>query len=216
MGGPGSVTRWLDQLRSDDPGTHNAAARQIWQRYACRLLQLARGHLNERIRQREDEQDVLQSMYKSFCLRQRRGAFDLGGRDELWQVLVTITLRKAHNVAKRHGRDRRDYRRDRADPAARAGASPSWHDLLAHMEAAGPTPEDAAVLGEALRRRLDVLPEPLRRIALWKLEGYTNEEIAAAPLLNCATRTVERKLEMIRRKWEALADGDAAAERTSE
>ncbi len=39
----------------------------------------------------------------------------------------------------------------------------------------------------------------LRQIAFWKLEGYTNEEIAEK--LECTLRTVERKLERIRAYW---------------
>jgi DNA-directed RNA polymerase specialized sigma24 family protein len=49
-------------------------------------------------------------------------------------------------------------------------------------------------------------PEPdLRQVALMKLEGYTNREIAEA--LRCGKRGVERKLDLIRKRWEA-AMGD--------
>ena len=50
-----------------------------------------------------------------------------------------------------------------------------------------------------------MLKDPgLRQIALWKLEGYTNPEIAAK--LDCTVRTVERKLERIRAYWEKAKD----------
>jgi hypothetical protein len=39
----------------------------------------------------------------------------------------------------------------------------------------------------------------LRTIAAWKMEGYTTEEIAAR--LRRAPRTVERKLDLICRRW---------------
>ena len=39
----------------------------------------------------------------------------------------------------------------------------------------------------------------LRQIAVWKLECYTNEEIAAK--LGCVVRSVERKLQLIRNMW---------------
>jgi DNA-directed RNA polymerase specialized sigma24 family protein len=38
-------------------------------------------------------------------------------------------------------------------------------------------------------------------MAIYKLEGYTNEEIANLPDLKCAVRTVERKLRLIREAW---------------
>ncbi len=72
------------------------ARRPAWgARYFQELLALARSHLSARIRGREDEDDVLQSMYNSFCLCQRRGDFNLANRDELSKLLVQITLRAA-------------------------------------------------------------------------------------------------------------------------
>jgi DNA-directed RNA polymerase specialized sigma24 family protein len=60
-------------------------------------------------------------------------------------------------------------------------------------------------MNESLERRFQMLKNPdLRRIALWKLEGYTNPEIAAQ--LQCTVRTVERKLERIRAYWETDSD----------
>jgi hypothetical protein len=102
MGAQGSVTRLIIDLRSDDPKVREVAARLVWGRYFQELLVLARNNLSARIRSREDEEDVLQSMYKSFCVRQRRGDFDLANRDQLWDLLVQITLRKARNMATRH------------------------------------------------------------------------------------------------------------------
>ena len=41
--------------------------------------------------------------------------------------------------------------------------------------------------------------DTLREIALKKMEGYTNDEIACQ--LGCVRQTVTRKLDIIRRKW---------------
>ena len=41
----------------------------------------------------------------------------------------------------------------------------------------------------------------LRQIAVWKMEGYENDEIARR--LGCGVRTVERKLGVIRAIWQA-------------
>jgi RNA polymerase sigma factor (sigma-70 family) len=207
MAHDGSVTRLIQLLRSGDPTERDLAARLIWRRYFQDLLELARNNLNKRIRFREDEEDVLQSMYKSFCLRQQRGEFDLADRDALWRLMVTITLRKARNAAKRHTRDKRDIAReqtiaDRDDE----GESARW--ALEQMDAAGPSPAEAAALNEALERRLEVLADPeLRQIALWRLEGYTNREIAER--LDRTERSVERRMERIRSQWTAYDDRSA-------
>ena len=70
------------------------------------------------------------------------------------------------------------------------------------MDCSGPSPAEAALLNEALERRLEVLDDAqLREIALWRLEGYTNGEIAAR--LDCTERSIERRMERIRSKWTA-------------
>ena len=134
----GSVTRMILDLRSDDPAVRNAAARLIWERYFRDLLTLARKNLDKRIRLRTDEEDVAQSMFKSFCLRQQRGEFDLGGRDELWRLLVTITIRKARNAAKAQRREKRDITREQTLSGGDETGSAGW--LLEQMEAADPSP----------------------------------------------------------------------------
>ena len=156
-----------------------------------------RRHLDQRVRRREDEEDVLQSMYKSFCLRQQRGDFDLTGRDQLWGLLVQITLCKARNAANRNRRGKRDVTRELVPPGDDPDVA-GW--ALEQMDASEPTPAEAAVLNEALEQRLQALPDPeLRQIALGKLEGWTNREIADRQ--GCTERTIERKLERIRARW---------------
>ncbi|MGO9466427.1 MAG: sigma-70 family RNA polymerase sigma factor [Isosphaeraceae bacterium] len=204
MDTPGSVTRLIELLRSDDSVVRDEAARRVWERYVPALLNLARHHLDHRLLHREDEEDVLQSMYASFCLRQQRGSFELFGRDDLWKLLVTVTLRKARNTARRHRQQARDYRRECAQPASPDSDANGW--VLEELDASEPTPDDAAALNEALENRLRALGDPvLRQIALRKLEGYTNKEIARE-LDDCTERTIERKLERIRARWARYDD----------
>jgi DNA-directed RNA polymerase specialized sigma24 family protein len=81
----------------------------------------------------------------------------------------------------------------------RPGEIPGTHDVE-QLLAREPTPEDAAATADECRRLLELLDEPeLRQIALWKVEGYTNEEIAAR--LDCVPRTVECKVSRIRLLW---------------
>jgi RNA polymerase sigma factor (sigma-70 family) len=203
MGREGSVTRLIQLLRSDDAAERDLAARLIWTRYFRDLLELARHNLNKRIRRREDEEDVLQSMYKSFCLRQQRGEFDLASRDALWKLLVTITLRKARNAAKKQMREKRDVGREQTISDQDDGESGQW--VLEQMDSSGPSPAEAALLNEALERRLEALDDAqLTEIALWRLEGYTNREIADR--LDCTERSVERRMERIRSRWTLYDD----------
>jgi DNA-directed RNA polymerase specialized sigma24 family protein len=68
-----------------------------------------------------------------------------------------------------------------------------------------PTPEVLAELNEELHRRLALLDgEMLRDVALLRLQGYTNLEIAQR--LGIAERTVRRKINRIRREWTETFD----------
>jgi DNA-directed RNA polymerase specialized sigma24 family protein len=71
---------------------------------------------------------------------------------------------------------------------------------LSAVLGAEPTPELAAQMAEECQNLLACLEDgSLRRVALWKMEGYTNREIAGR--LGCIEKTVERKLMSIRRLW---------------
>jgi RNA polymerase sigma factor (sigma-70 family) len=200
-----SVTKLIPLLRAEDKSARDMAAGLIWQRYFRDLLDLARKNLDKKVRRRADEEDVLVSMFQSFCARQVRGEFHLADRDELWRLLVTITLRKARNLARDHHRDRRDIAREQTQSGAVNDDSscPGW--ALEQMDDSAPSPEEAAALNEALERRLESLDSlELREIALWRLEGYTNREIADR--LDCTERSVERRMERIRSKWTSYDD----------
>ena len=49
---------------------------------------------------------------------------------------------------------------------------------------------------------VEIGDETLRQVAIWKFEGFTNQEIAGK--LNCVERTVERKLALIRHRCESV------------
>ncbi len=194
---PESVANLLNKLRSDDPSARNQAAAEIWKAYSHQLLVLARNHLNGRIRLREDENDVLQSMYKSFCQRLQRGRFTFENREDIRKLLVAMTRNKARKAARRHQRENRDVRREQHAQSADSTSMQQLIDLITRAET---TPTQAAMFTDTLQRLLDILPQDrMRHIVTWKLDGYTNEEIARQ--LGCVVRTVERKLEVIRETW---------------
>ena len=116
------MTRLIESLRSGSPDD-DEAVRHLWERYLPRLLLLACRHLDRRIRAPHDEEDVAQSMGRTFFRQLRRGDFDLADRDHLWALLVTITLHKARNAADRHFAALRDVRRERPLPLSDANRS---------------------------------------------------------------------------------------------
>jgi DNA-directed RNA polymerase specialized sigma24 family protein len=197
MSSAGSVTHWLTLLRAGD----HAAAQPLWQRYFQQLVRLARRRLRGTRGRMADEEDVALSAFDTFCRRAKDGRFPrLDDREDLWQVLVLLTGRKAIRLGKYEHRQKRGggLALREADLPGDADDGPA----LARVVGREPTPAFAAEVAEECRRRLDRLTEDgLRAVALWKMEGYTTEEIAAK--LACAPRTVERKLRRIRLLWES-------------
>ncbi len=108
----GWLTVRIQHLRSPDVHQRDEAARVIWDHFEARLRSLVRRRLDYRIRRREDEQDILQSMYASFCHGQLEGNPSPGSRHELWKLLVRIARCKVVNTAKKHLAARRDVRRE--------------------------------------------------------------------------------------------------------
>lgn len=198
----GSVTRWIVGLKAGD----DAAAQPLWERYFARLVQLARAKLRATRRPGavEDEEDAALSAFNSFCAGAARGRFPLlSDRDDLWRLLVVITARKACAQVQRRTRRKRGGGLNVYDESALPGSEtdelPAGLDLMAGSE---PTPEFAAMVAEEYRRLLDGLNDDgLRQVALDRMEGYTNDEIADR--LGCARRTVARRLDLIRKIWTA-------------
>ena len=194
----GSVTEWLVDLKAGD----REAAEKLWQRYFSRLVRLARNRLGAAPRGMADEEDVALSALKSFYAGAARNRFpQLEDRDNLWQILVTLTVRKAADLATHEHRAKRGGAMVRVQSLRRqSGNSSAVTSGLDQIVGHDPSPEFAAILSEECRRLFDQLgDESLRQLARWKMEGYTNAEIASK--LGTVTRTIERKLRLIRTIW---------------
>ena len=178
-------------LRAGD----SRAAQRLWEGYFCRLVELARRKLLGRPRAAADEEDVALSAFDSFCRGVGEGRFSqLLDRDDLWQLLVVLTARKAHRLIRHEGRQKR------GGGVRHLSALADEDDELAELVGREPTPAFAAQVAEECRRRLDALGDPaLRAVALAKMEGRSNAEIAAR--LGVVERTVERRLGLIRKLW---------------
>jgi RNA polymerase sigma factor (sigma-70 family) len=185
--GGGSVSDWLKQLQAGDKGQ---AVEKLWKRYFQQLVGLANAKLGNLPRAAADEEDVALSAFQSFCQGAACGRFpELNDRTNLWRLLVTITARKAYQLNLSNSRQKRGGKVVLDDDV-----------ILEQILDKEPTPEFAVQAAEEYRRLLKQLDnEELRQVAQWKMEGYTNDEIAAK--LDCAPRTAERRLLEIRAIW---------------
>jgi RNA polymerase sigma factor (sigma-70 family) len=181
-----SITRLIRAVQDGS----SSAVRPLLAAYFDRLVQLASKRLKNLPGLGGYDEDLALRSFHSVYQRLLDPArpLDLTGRDDLWRLLATRTISRAIDLIRRH----------------RPGEVPGDQDVT-QLLSREPTPEEAAEVADECRRLLHSLNEPeLRQIALWKVEGYTNEEIAAR--LDCVPRTIERKVSRIRLLWKHEKD----------
>jgi RNA polymerase sigma-70 factor (ECF subfamily) len=181
----------MDRLTEGD----SSAAGEVFHRFFVRLVGLARVHLDSRLRQKVDPEDVVQSVFRSFFLRHADGQFDLEGWDGLWALLTTITLRKCHRWREHFHTAARDLQAEVEDPR-RVGEEVGRE----------PTPEEAVILAEQVELLLRGLEGRDRDIVSLRLQGYLPGEISAR--LGRPERTVYRVLDRVKRRLRRLRDSD--------
>ncbi len=187
-----------DLLLRLDNGDDSAAA-QVFGRFAARLAALAGNHLNKRLLQKVDPEDVVQSAFRSFFCGQRAGKFKIDDWGGLWGLLVTITLRKCGRRAEEFYAARRDVRREGGTWIDESGSGADFQ-----IAAPDPSPSEAAALAELLEQTADGLDARGQEIFALRLEGYTVPEISAR--IGRTERTVHRILDRIKRSLGRAAD----------
>ena len=198
-----SVSHWIDEVKAGN----SLAAREIWQRYYQRLVGMARQRLRGRQRQLADEEDIAISVFESFYRAAENGRFpDLSGRDDLWRLLLRMAARKIIDQQRRNETVRRGGE-ETIQPIV--SKSPDGEDAIIQVIGDDPSPDMVLMMTESCEELLEHLgDETLQKIAIAKMEGYSNAEIAEQ--LGRSERTIERRLHLIREKCqqEILDDDD--------
>jgi DNA-directed RNA polymerase specialized sigma24 family protein len=179
-----SVTAWIQQLREGN----REAARKLWDRYFQQLVVLARQKFHGLPTAAADEEDVVLSVLNRLFRDAEEGRLaPLEDRTKLWQLLAVMIANKVADHIRR------------AESQKRGGGQARQIDAehLAEVLGQTPSPEVVAEITEEWQRLLSRLgDEELRRIAILKMEGHSNEEIAA--VIGRVPRTVQRRLQVIR------------------
>jgi RNA polymerase sigma-70 factor (ECF subfamily) len=186
---PGWLTR--PQARDGD------AAREVFRRFAQRLIALAHHRFHAAFNNRVEPEDVVQSAYKSFFRRFDGGELEVGSWDSLWGLLTVITLRKCSERVAYHRAQCRDVTREVAAPAGPEESS-AWPDAPGRE----PRPDEAAVLNETVEQLLAGLDEDERPVLELSLQGYTTREISER--FGRAERTVRLLRECVRHRLEGM------------
>ena len=194
-----SVSNWLCSLKDGDA----EAAQQLWDRYFSKLV----ANAGQRVRAHNCPEgtvipeDVAASVFESLWKGANAGRFDkVTDRDELWWLLQAMTRRKVVSHI-RHATAQ--HRFPGRVPVSLSPEEPgySYRELLSD----DPTGEYVVTMKDQFSYLLSLLrDDKLRRIAVLKLEGYSNEEICKE--LQISSATITRKLRLIRESWQQAVD----------
>ncbi|MFO0937997.1 MAG: RNA polymerase sigma factor [Gemmataceae bacterium] len=162
------------------------AAGVLVHRYSQRLLALTRAKCGTDITARVDAEDIVQSAFGSFFRGAQKGNYSAPEGEELWNLLLVITVNKIRAKAAHHRAAKRDVRRTVGD------AEPETFEAPTNDESA------ATLLQMVIDEVLSQMPEGYRIVVQYRLEGYEVAEIAAAT--KRSKRSVERMLQEFRQR----------------
>ncbi|NQU22149.1 MAG: sigma-70 family RNA polymerase sigma factor [Candidatus Nealsonbacteria bacterium] len=145
-----------------------AAAEEIFRRYAQQLCRLAEKRIGAKLARRVGPEDVVQSALRTFFRRAENGEFKIDHRGALWNLLVKIMLNKIYRQAERHGAGKRDVKAE-----VECDSNSPRPEAVAHE----PTAEEAALLDDELEFLLAKLKDPEPEIVRLSIQGYSTSDI---------------------------------------
>jgi DNA-directed RNA polymerase specialized sigma24 family protein len=196
MSSAGSVTKLIAGLKAGD----DVAIAKLLDRFRARVTGLARKRLRGVSLKVEDEDDIAIQALWSLCKGAREGKFSrLADRDDLWGLLVVLTVRKAADRVVFWKTKRRGGGKVRGGSAIHARDASVSHGSIDDAAQEGPGPQTINIMCEEYDRLLERLgDDTLRQIAEWTADRYTIDEIANK--LGVSRSTVNRKLKRIKKK----------------
>ena len=183
---------WIERWQQGDP----VAAEELFRRYATRLSHVAEQHLSRRVKTREDGEDVVQSVFRSFFRRCADGDFRIDSADQLWRLLVSITLFKARSRVRHHTADKRDV-----------GSEAAEEEELRVAVSGEPGPDEAIILVDLFEALLRDLPVQYGQVLELRLQGWPHNDIAEQ--LSVSRQTVYRVLTLLRQRLDRALSEEA-------
>ena len=176
------------ELISNFKAGSEAAAQELFDRYCERLMHLAKRRIGQRMVSRLDPEDVLQSAFRTFFNRVRNDEFSFQEEDDLFKLLVRLTVHKTLRQIAFH-------RAGKRNPELEAAQATDAQDVFQQVSTDEPSPEAAVALIDEFERFMGQLPPTERQVLALKLQGYSTVEIAEQ--LGSYDRKVRRILERI-------------------
>jgi RNA polymerase sigma-70 factor, ECF subfamily len=180
--------RLLEQFRQGQMD----ASTQIYLKYADRLIGMTTKKSSMELSRHVDPEDIVQSVFRTFFRRVEKGQYDVPEGEEIWKLLLVITLNKIRAVVAHNRAAKRDVRRTQSEASVE-------HSMAYMDENDGMA---LATLKMVIDETLSDVLEVNRVIIRQRIEGYEIEEIAKN--VQRSKRTVERVLQDFRSRLSKL------------
>ena len=188
----------LSAILSDARVGISQAEAELHREFVDRLVRLASSRINNRFRAKIDPDEIVQSVFVSFFRRNADGDFQFENWNDLWALLVKITIRKCSTKISGFMTAKRDVSLERT---VHKKTGESSFDAVASE----PTPEEVAAFNETLDQLFDLLSPLQQNIVSLRLQGCSNVEISEK--IGRTERTVYRSLNKVREIFVSQNDG---------
>jgi len=185
-------------LAIDIQAGSESAAKELFDKYCERLMRLAKRRIGQRMASRFDPEDVIQSAFRTFFKRVKNDEFTFEQEEDLFKLLVRLTVRKTLRQVVHHGAAKRSPMNEMNDASEDS-------QLLAQVAGNVPAPDVEVALLEQFEQLMESLSPMERQVVEMKMQGFTTVEIAEK--LGSYDRKIRRVLERI----ESVAYGKAEA-----
>jgi RNA polymerase sigma factor (sigma-70 family) len=185
----------VEQWRQGDQD----AASKLYAQYFERLMRIVSGQLLQSYQQQVEPEDVLQSAFGTVFKRISNGDFRFENDQDVWKLLVTVTLNKVRGRIRFLNAERRDIRRTRRGET-------DFDLVLAEQLSKNPGVQEAVEFADLVRDIYGLLPEDETQVLQLRIEGYSQQEIADK--LGVTDRTVRRMWDRIRQRLARLLGGE--------
>ena len=160
------------------------AALGLYLKYSERLLVSTERSISDALSPRVDAEDVVQSVFRTFFRRAAEGQYEVPHGEDLWKLLLVISLNKVRSLGKYHRAAKRNI-----------GISVS----LSHEKVESPVSPDEfsrQVLELSISELVSKLPPSAQNIVELRIGGYEVSQISKRT--KRSKRTVERVLQHFR------------------
>lgn len=153
-----------------------AAEETVHREFVDKLVRVASRKISSRFKAKIAPEEVVQSVFASFFYRHRNQEYHFENWNDLWALLLRITVCKCSDRIAAFRTQKRDVSREvgatnREDVSGGIGPA-------GFVRSKGPSPEEIAIFEETLDHLFDRLNERQQQVVGLRLQGMSNLEIS--------------------------------------